>query len=254
MLDLGELAAVGVGCGRLVGGHRTPIVARQGREVAERGLQLCHAGIAERERCAVVRGGLDVRVEPSRTISGEAVALRRGQVVAGRRQVVCDRRGLLLATSAQPEGRGRTPVEQPTPSERHLAIDEIARLLVAEVVGAVVRLEQQATCDELLERGHRLVVGASARVADGVRVERQRPAPPLPRRPGCRARRERRRGPRGVAHPARHRPVARQILAPGEGVEVLHDEEREATALPMQLGGEAHVLSRQAHERPDLGL
>jgi hypothetical protein len=54
--------------------YTSTVIARQGREVAERRLQLRYARIAERERRAVVRGGLDVRVQPSRAISCQAAA------------------------------------------------------------------------------------------------------------------------------------------------------------------------------------
>ena len=83
-----------------------------------------------------------------------------------------ERRALITRPAPRQRGR-RAPVEQTAPCEACLLVDELAQLLVREVVdGLRARgFAHDSLRHELLERTHRFLVAAPACLPHGVQVE-----------------------------------------------------------------------------------
>ena len=73
------------------------------------------------------------------------------------------------------EHLGRTRVEQPTPRQTRALRHDVTQGVVGEVVrNSLGSLDEQPTCDRVLERADDLMIGAPADRTQQVRVDRSR--------------------------------------------------------------------------------
>ena len=171
MLDRGPPGGGGASQRVLVAEKRGPVVAAEGLEVADRGVEL-GAGIGAEGECRpVVRERLGVCVERSCGIAGRPVGGARRLVEPCLDEMMGDD-GVSRACG-QPDGEnlGHPAMEEPPPGEAHLRLYERPGLLVPEVVGPGVALDEQAALGELVQSTDGFVVAAAARVPDRLGVE-----------------------------------------------------------------------------------